>query len=196
MTDAAAARRPRADAARNRERILEVANEAFREGGLEVSVAEIARRAGVGSGTLFRNFPTKADLIHAIVEMHMNQWLDEIERSLSAEDVGPAFDAFFERAVLFNYLDRGMLEAVKGGMLNDDAELNACKCEALESTSKLIDRAQAAKVLRKDLDADDIYALSAGVAESAHAAVREGRADPKDAYKRYMMIVLAGLRPE
>lgn len=196
MTDAAAARRPRADAARNRERILEVANEAFREGGLEVSVAEIARRAGVGSGTLFRNFPTKADLIHAIVEMHMNQWLDEIEKSLAAEDVGPAFDAFFERAVLFNYLDRGMLEAVKGGMLNDEPELTACKSAALESTNRLIAHAQSAGVLREDLDADDIYALSAGVAESAHAAVREGRADPKDAYKRYMVIVLAGLRPQ
>ena len=196
MTDAAAARRPRADAARNRERILEVANEAFREGGLEVSVAEIARRAGVGSGTLFRNFPTKTDLIHAIVEMHMNQWLDEIERSLAAEDVGPGFDAFFERAVLFNYLDRGMLEAIKGGMLNEDADLNACKCEALESTNRLIERAQAAGVLRKDLDADDVYALAAGVAESAHAAVREGRAEPEDAYRRYMAIVLAGLRPQ
>lgn len=196
MTDAAAARRPRADAARNRERILEVANEAFREGGLEVSVAEIARRADVGSGTLFRNFPTKDDLIRAIIELHMNQWLDEIQRALAAEDVGPGFDAFFERAVLFNYLDRGMLEAVKGGMLNEDADLNACKCEALESTNKLIKRAQAAGVLRKDLTADDIYALSAGVAESAHAAVREGLADPKDAHKRYMGIMLAGLRPE
>jgi AcrR family transcriptional regulator len=196
MTDAAAARRPRADAARNRERILDVANEAFREGGLEVSVAEIARRAGVGSGTLFRNFPTKNDLIHAIVEMHMNQWLDEIERSLATEDVGPAFDAFFERAVLFNYLDRGMLEAIKGGMLNDDPELMSCKGEALDGTNTLIERAQKAGVLRKDLDADDIYALSAGVAESAHAAVREGRADPKNAYKRYMSIILAGLRPE
>jgi AcrR family transcriptional regulator len=195
MTDAAAARRPRADAARNRERILEVANEAFREGGLEVSVAEIARRAGVGSGTLFRNFPTKADLIHAIVEMHMNQWLDVIEKSLAAEDVGPAFDAFFERAVLFNYLDRGMLEAVKGGMLNDEPELLACKSSALDGTNELIERAQAAGVLREDLNADDIYALSAGVAESAHAAVREGRADPKVAHLRYMEIMLAGLRP-
>ncbi|MBJ7355597.1 MAG: TetR/AcrR family transcriptional regulator [Thermoleophilaceae bacterium] len=195
MTEPAAARRPRADAARNRERILEVANEAFREGGLEVSVAEIARRAGVGSGTLFRNFPTKTDLIHAIVEMHMNQWLDVIEKSLAAEEVGPAFEAFFERAVLFNYLDRGMLEAVKGGMLNDDADLNACKCEALASTAKLIERAQAAGVLRQDLNADDIYALAAGVAESAHAAVREGLADPKDAHMRYMGVMLAGLRP-
>jgi AcrR family transcriptional regulator len=194
MTEAAAARRPRADAARNRERILEVANDAFREGGLEVSVAEIARRAGVGSGTLFRNFPTKADLIHAIVEMHMNRWLDEIQRALEAEDIGPAFDAFFERAVLFNYRDRGMLEAVKTGMLNDEPELIACKGEALDSTNKLIERAQRAGVLRKDVNADDIYALSAGVAESAHAAVREGRADPRDAHVRYMAITLAGLR--
>jgi fructose-bisphosphate aldolase class II len=91
--------------------------------------------------------------------------------------------------------NRGMLEAVKGGMLNDEPELIACKCEAIDATNKLIKRAQKAGVLRKDLNADDIYALSAGVAESAHAAVREGVADPKDAHKRYMSIMLAGLRP-
>ena len=175
MTDAAAARRPRADAARNRERILEVANEAFRESGLEVSVAEIARRAGVGSGTLFRNFPTKTDLIHAIVEMHMGQWLSEVELALAAEDVGPAFDAFFEHSVRFNYRDRGMLEAFKSGML-DEPDLMACKCEAIDATEKLIARAQKAGVLRKGLGADDIYALSAGAAEPAHAAARAGRA--------------------
>jgi AcrR family transcriptional regulator len=195
MTKAAAARRPRADATRNRERILEVANEAFREGGLEVSVAEIARRAGVGSGTLFRNFPSKSDLIHAIVEMHMNQWLAEIREALESDEIGDAFDAFFERAVLFNYLDRGMLEAVKNGMLNDEPELIACKGEALATTNELVERAQKSGVLRKDLNADDIYALAAGVAESAHASVRDGRADPKDAHLRYMQIVLAGLRP-
>lgn len=194
MTEAAAARRPRADAARNRERILEVANDAFREDGFEVSVAEIARRAGVGSGTLFRNFPTKADLIHAIVEMHMNQWLEEIEKSLKAEEVGPAFDAFFESAVLFNYRDRGMLEAARSGML-DAPDLTACKCEAIDATEKLVSRAQKAGILRKDVGADDLYALAAGAAESAHAAVREGLADPKDAHKRYMEIMLAGLRP-
>jgi AcrR family transcriptional regulator len=195
MTESTAARRPRADAARNRERILEVAGDAFRDAGLEVSVAEIARRADVGIGTLFRNFPTKADLVHAIIELHMNRWLDEIARALAAEDIGSAFDAFFERAVLFNYRDRGMLEAVKTGVLDEEPELVACKCEALDGTNKLIERAQAAGVLRKELNADDIYALSAGVAESAHAAVREGRADPDEAHKRYAGIVLAGLRP-
>lgn len=195
MTETAATRRPRADAARNRERILEVANEAFREGGLEVSVAEIARRADVGSGTLFRNFPTKADLVRAIMEMHMNNWLDEIERALEADEVGPGFDAFFERAVLFNFRDRGMLDAVKEGLLNDDPDLMLCKSEAIGTTNKLIKRAQSAGVIRKGLTADDIYVLSAGVAESAHAAVREGIADPKTAHLRYMEIVLAGLRP-
>ncbi|MGK2878788.1 MAG: TetR/AcrR family transcriptional regulator [Solirubrobacterales bacterium] len=194
MTGAAAAKRPRADAARNRERILEAADEAFREGGLEVSVAEIARRAGVGSGTLFRNFPTKSDLIHAIVEMHMSQWLSEIDRALAAEDIGPAFDAFIERAVLFNYRDRGMLEAIQSGMLNEP-DLMTCKCEAIDATEKLIARAQKAGVLRMGLGADDIYALSSGAAESAHAAVREGLAKPKNAHTRYLDIMLAGLRP-
>ena len=62
----------------------------------------------------------------------------------------------------------------------------ACKVRGDRRHEKLIARAQKAGVLRKDLSADDIYALSAGVAESAHAAVREGLADPKDAHKRYI----------
>ena len=188
------ARRPRADAQRNRERIIETADAAFREEGLDVSVAEIARRAEVGSGTLFRNFPTKDDLVRAIIEMHMNRWIDTIQAAIDAEDTGAAFGDFFESAVFFNFRDRGMLEAVKGGLL-DKGELFECKCQALDLSQKLIDRAKKSGVLREDVTVEDVYALASGVAESAHAAVREGAADPADAHRKYVPILLAGLRP-
>jgi AcrR family transcriptional regulator len=195
MTDVpTTARRPRADAQRNRERILEAADAAFREEGLDVSVAEIARRAEVGSGTLFRNFPTKDDLVRAIIEMHMNRWIDTIQAAIAAEDTGAAFGDFFESAVFFNYRDRGMLEAVKGGLL-DNGDLYDCKCQALGLSEELVARAKNANVLRTEITTEDIYALASGAAESAHAAVREGIAEPSDAHKKYVAIILAGLRP-
>jgi AcrR family transcriptional regulator len=194
MTEAASTRRPRADAQRNRERIIETADAAFRAEGLDVSVAEIARRAEVGSGTLFRNFPTKDDLIRAIIEMHMNRWIDTIQAAIEAEDTGAAFDDFFESAVFFNYRDRGMLEAVKGGLL-DSGELFECKCQALDLSEELIDRAHKSGVLRPEISTEDVYALAAGAAESAHAAVREGNTDPAHAHRKYVSIILAGLRP-
>src|SRR5215469_9714592 len=86
-------RRPRADAERNRRRLLDAAAQLFGERGLDVGVAEIAQRAGVGRGTLFRNFPTKQDLIAAIVVDQMNAAAARGRELLDAPDAG---DALFE----------------------------------------------------------------------------------------------------
>lgn len=194
MTQAPTTRRPRADAQRNRERIIEAADAAFRESGLDVSVAEIARRAGVGSGTLFRNFPTKDDLIRAIIEQHMNAWLDVIERAIAAEDTESAFEEFFDLAVKFNMGDRGVLEAAKAGLL-DVGDLYECKCTALDRTDELLVRAKKQKLVRKEFSREDVYALATGAAESANVAVREGLAEPDEARERYVKVMLAGMRP-
>ncbi len=194
MTDSAAIRRPRADAERNRKRIVEAAVEAFREEGFDVSVAEIARRAEVGSGTLFRNFPTKNDLVVAIVEMHMERWLDVVSSAIEADDHAAAFDEFFAEAVRFNYNDRGMLEAAREGLF-DLPDLYACKCRALDSTGELLALAKTAGAVRDEITTDDFYALATGAAESAKVAVREREESPATAMSRYVKIVLAGLRP-
>ena len=76
----------RRDAQRNRERIIEAARRAFAEHGLDVGVDEIARSAGVGMGTLYRRFPTKESLVHAIFEDRLDQLQPVIERALAAED--------------------------------------------------------------------------------------------------------------
>src|SRR5919198_5969688 len=76
----------RRDAQRNRERIVEAARRSFAEHGLDVGVDEIARRAGVGMGTLYRRFPTKASLVHAIFEDRLDALQPTIERALAAED--------------------------------------------------------------------------------------------------------------
>lgn len=194
MTRAPAARRPRADAQRNRESIIEAADAAFREGGLDVSVAEIARRAGVGSGTLFRNFPTKEDLIRAIIEQHMNTWLSVIERAIADEDTESAFEEFFDSAVKFNMGDRGVIEAAKAGLL-DVGDLYETKCVAFDRTDELLSRAKKQGIVAKEFTREDIYAMATGAAESANVAVREGMASAAEARKRYVKVMLAGMRP-
>ena len=191
----ASCRRQRSDALRNRERIVEVANDAFRELGLDVSVAEIARRAGVGTGTLFRNFPTKNDLIRAIVEQHIDTWIAVIENALEREDTDEAFAEFFTEAVRFSCSDRGMLEAVADGVI-DKPGLLEHKQRAYALTEQLIERAQKAGMVREGLTTDDVYALSNGVAHSANIAIDNNGADPKHAYEPFLRIVLAGLRPD
>lgn len=194
MTEAATTRRPRADAQRNRESIIEAADVAFRESGLDVSVAEIARRAGVGSGTLFRNFPTKDDLIRAIIQAHLDAWLETINRAIDAEDAEAAFEEFFDLAVQFNMNDRGMLEAAKDGLL-DKGELYTCKCNALDRTDELLARAKKLGCVHEEFTRDDIYAMATGAAESANMMVREGLAGADEARARYVKVMLAGMRP-
>ena len=92
------ARRPRADAERNRRRLLDAAAELFGERGLDVGVAEIAQRAGVGRATLFRNFPTKEDLIAAIVVDAMSDAAGLGHALLEAPAAGQALFTFLEAA--------------------------------------------------------------------------------------------------
>jgi AcrR family transcriptional regulator len=103
----------RADAARNRLRILAAAAAVFSERGLDASTAEIARRAGVGEATLFRRFPSKHDLIVAIFAEHMDDVIATAEKCLEEPDPWRAIERFFEEMVEQQAHDRGALDAVK-----------------------------------------------------------------------------------
>src|SRR6201996_3725255 len=91
-------RRRRADAQRNRRRLLEAATELFSERGLEVGVADIAARAGVGRGTLFRNFPSKEHLIAAIVVERMHESIERGREALGSADAGEALFDLIEQS--------------------------------------------------------------------------------------------------
>src|ERR1700751_3560752 len=110
----------RADARRNRERLIEAAQTLFRERGLEVSVAEIAEAAGVGRGTLFRNFASKEDLIEAIVAERMYEAAAYGEDLLDAEDPGEALFDFLAQLVGRQQLDRALFEAIDETWLSKD----------------------------------------------------------------------------
>ena len=118
------ARPLRADAARNRARVLEVAYETFADEGLAVPIDEIARRAGVGAGTVYRHFPTKEDLFRAVVEDRMRRIVDEGRALADGDDPGEALFIFLRSMVLqWGATDRGLADALAGVGIDVEAAM-------------------------------------------------------------------------
>jgi AcrR family transcriptional regulator len=182
----------RADAARNRRRILDAAAAVFAERGLDASTAEIARRAGVGEATLFRRFPTKDDLVVAILAEQMDSVIAIAEDCLSEPDPWRAIERFFLAIVEQQVSDRGALDAVKEECMPRPARAGRRR-HVMELVSRLLRRAQEAGVVRDDLTAPDLGLLTAGgsaVAGVAFPGLRD------DLWKRYAGVILDGMRPE
>src|SRR5277367_2781856 len=109
------ARPLRADAARNRARVLEVAYETFAAEGLSVPIDEIARHAGVGAGTVYRHFPTKEALFQAVIEDRMRRLIDDGYALLKSDGPGEAIFTFLRSMVLqWGAADRGLVDALAG----------------------------------------------------------------------------------
>jgi AcrR family transcriptional regulator len=188
---APAPRRPRADAVRNRQLIVDAATAAFGELGLDASVAEIARRAGVGTGTLFRHFPSKDDLIHAVIETRMQEWTVAAEAALSEPDPGKAFEKFLFAAADAQVRDRGLLDAMTQHVI-DAPELLECNRQAVSLSDEILKRAQQAGVVRNDVVTEDLrYLVSAAIASGPR---QQSGAD--DLHIRYLRIMIDGLRPD
>jgi AcrR family transcriptional regulator len=158
----------RADAERNRRRLIDAAQTLFRERGLDVGVAEIAHQAGVGRGTLFRNFPTKQDLIAAIVIERMKEANAQAHALLEAPDAGDALFGFLEEIVGRQQLDRGMFDAIADTWLANDA-IRAAHAEIVGGLEELLTRAKDAGAVRSDVGAMDVLFLVKGVCEAASA---------------------------
>jgi AcrR family transcriptional regulator len=186
-----AIRRPRADAERNRRRLLDAAAELFGERGLDVGVAEIAQRAGIGRGTLFRNFPTKEDLIAAIVVEQMTQATAWGRQQLAAGgDPGDALFSFLEEAVRRQQRSRALFEAVQDSFLAN-SEIRAAHGEVVDVLGKLLGHAQAAGAVRGDITAIDVLLMLKGVCEAAAAFQR---IDPEIA-GRQLDLIRAAISP-
>jgi AcrR family transcriptional regulator len=143
----------RADAQRNLDLVLGAAEECFAEGGIDVSVDEVARRAGVGHGTVFRRFPTKEALLDAVLGKELDRMVVFAQAALAEKDAWEGFAGFF-RAIADGYArNRALVESKE-------------RCKELpqmavfqEAARELVRRAQKAGALRRDLDADQIYEL-------------------------------------
>jgi AcrR family transcriptional regulator len=158
----------RSDAARNRRRLLEAAAAVFAERGLEAGVGDIAARAGVGRGTLFRNFPTKQDLIAAIVVDRMHQAIADGRALLeSGEDAEIAF-AFIEEIVHRQQDNRALFEAVAEEFLGN-ADIHAVHDELLGLLDEMLQRGKTAGSIRPEVGALDVLMLTKGLCSAASA---------------------------
>ncbi|HEY4460731.1 MAG TPA: helix-turn-helix domain-containing protein [Pseudonocardiaceae bacterium] len=179
----------RADAARNRALLLAAAAEEFAERGLDASVADIARRAGVGKGTVFRHFPTKDDLIAAIVLDRMTLLTAVGERLTGAEDAGGALLEFFTVAARQRQeLDLSFLQ----GAEELSPDVTQAQARLVQVIDTLVDRARERGAVRSDITGTDATLLMC----AANEITRHLRDASPDLWQRYLAIIFDGLRPE
>ena len=156
----AVAPRPlRADAARNRVRLIEAARAVFAERGLDATMDEIARRAGVGVGTAYRRFRNRDDLIHALLDERLEAFMGIVEASLDDPDPWRALSGFIERWMELQAEDRGfrelLLQSVEGR-----ERVRAFRSRLRPLIGELLRRARAAGELRPDVVEDDVILVS------------------------------------
>jgi len=183
--------RLRADAQRNRARILAAASEVFAERGLEASADEIAARAGVGHATVFRHFPTKDDLVVAILEDRVTELTRAADEAAAGDDAWTGLRRVMEFCGERYAEDRCIIEAAGAESVVGSPRLQAAKHRFHASLDALFRRAQAAGQVRADLDPEDLGALLT-------AALRAVPPGPESGglWRRYLGVILDGMRPE
>lgn len=171
----------RADAARNRARVLEAALEAFAAKGLSVPIDEIARLAGVGAGTVYRHFPAKEDLVLAVIADQMQRIIDGGYALLQTGEPGEALFTFLRAAVEWTATNRGLVDTMAAA----DVEVKD-EGKFLDLLGELLRAAHEAGTVRKDVAVPDVKALMVGL--------QAMRSYNDDTAERLTEVVLDGLR--
>ncbi|MGW0085815.1 TetR/AcrR family transcriptional regulator [Streptomyces sp. NPDC003393] len=178
----------RADMIRNRRLLLAAATEAFAECGVDVSMNEIAQRAGVAKGTVFRHFATKDDLLAAIMQQLLDQLIATATGLLEAEDAGAALREFMTTGVELLARDRAFCEVIGRPSLQ-----HASVRDAIDRLSVIVEdltaRAQQQGAVREDVTGTDIVLLLGGIHQTAVPLLDS---EPQ-AWRRYLELVLDGL---
>lgn len=185
------ARALRADAERNRERILAAARDVFAERGLDAPLEAIAQRAGVGQATLYRRFPRREDLIVACFAPKLAEYAAAVEEALTAPDAWTGFCAFFEHVCAMQAADQGLQDVLTTTFPTDPA-VEEQRTRAFARLGELVRRAQAEGMLRADFVPEDLVLLlmaNAGV-------VRAMRHAAPDAWRRFVGLMRDALRAE
>ena len=143
----------RADAQRNLDRLLDMAGECFAEQGLDVSIDEIARRAGVGHGTVFRNFPNKDALVVAVVNQQILELTNVARAALEEPDAWEGFAGFYRHSAALYAKNVGLIAGL------ERCEGTPAKGELGHAVEELVERAQRAGALRQDVTAQDVMML-------------------------------------
>jgi AcrR family transcriptional regulator len=180
----------RCDAARNRERVLAAAADAFAEHGLEASIAEVARRAGVGKATIFRSYPTKADLIGAVMSEPVRWVAGAATDALAEPDAWAAFAGLMAQIAERHATD--LPHAAALGSASGSRELDEARARAREALDALMDRAKAQGAMRSDATAEDVGVLFKGVTAAMPAEQRHD----VERWRRWAAMFTAALRAE
>jgi AcrR family transcriptional regulator len=183
-TDAPAVRPLRADAQRNRDRIVAAARQAFGKSGADVQMDDIARLADVGVGTLYRHFPTKDALITELGRQKMQDRIAELDAALANDDPWQGFVTVVQHTARAMASDVGLREVFGsvGTTVGCPGEVADCRSRQAE----LLRRLKAAGAIRADLTVNDIQAMFCGLA----AAIESG-----GKWRLHVDMMLAGLRP-
>ncbi len=161
------AERPlRADARRNRERLLAAAREVFVARGTDTSLDEIARAAGVGPGTLYRHFPRRVDLVDALYREDVQALVDLADRLETEREPWDALVAFLEGYVDYVHAKRVLLDELQEAFRRDPDLKVVSRGATIEAIGRVLARAQEAGVARADLDASDLQQLVGGMCMS------------------------------
>jgi AcrR family transcriptional regulator len=184
----AAVRKPRADAERNRVRLLETAKAAFAEKGSAASLDEIARTAGVGAGTLYRHFPTRDALIEAVYRNETEQLVAAANRLAKTHSPMTALREWLLLFVEYMATKYGMSEALNSICGGTSDLYAATSAQVKQVMAKLIDGAVASGDIRLDFDPLDLLRALAGVANMSPGP------DAKQAARRMVDILIAGVR--
>jgi AcrR family transcriptional regulator len=184
-----AAPRLRRDAARNRERIIEVARLEFAERGIDASLEHIAKSAGVAIGTLYRHFPKRVDLLLAAFEDKFASFMAAADAALAAEDPWEGFSSYLEALCAMQAGDRGFNDFVSM-RFPSSARTEAMHDQVCGVMESVLRRAQEAEVARPDLTLGDLIAVT-----WANSRIIEATADiaPR-AWRRQLILVLESFR--
>ncbi|WP_344832754.1 helix-turn-helix domain-containing protein [Actinocorallia longicatena] len=176
----------RADARRNHERIVRAAFEVFAEKGLEATVPEVAERAGVGKATVYRSYPTKADLV-AAVALHQLEWLQErLAAALAEDDAGPAL-----REALADMLERLAGDCAIAEALGAGSPVDAALQTFVDLLGRVVAAARDQGAIRADVTVTEVRVLFGGCSVQL---TKYGERDPA-VWRHYGELVFNALRP-
>jgi len=182
----ASARATRSDALRNRERLVAAAREAFTEEGTSVSMESIARRAGVGIGTLYRHFPTRLSVVEAVYVNDVDEMLETARRTVDQYEPWEAVSRFFDAFDRYAQTKVALLAELQQAFEKNPAMRSGAREKIFEAFDIVIGRAQAAGVIRADVTGSDVSQLLSPVCTNT--------ALDRSQIRRMLDIILEGLR--
>jgi AcrR family transcriptional regulator len=180
----------RADAERNRQRLLAAAKDLFSTRGLDVTLDDVARHAGVGTGTAYRRFRNKDALIDALMVDRIGELAELARECLEEPDPWVGLTGYFERALALQAADRGLKEVLFSSGRGRERS-NQARLQIAPVVTKLVARAVEAGAVRSDFSTSDVPVLNFMI----NTIVDFSRDVQPDLYKRYLAIVFDGMRP-